>query len=63
MCNLPRYYFQDIPSAVMDEIIRGMQEALPEPSFEDIDDWLNRHNVASTILDWYDRVAEFKAAR
>ena len=47
--SLPKYYFQDIHPDVMDEIMRGMQEALPEPSWEEIDQWLNTHNIASTI--------------
>ena len=29
--SLPKYYFQDIHPDVMDEIMHGMQEALPEP--------------------------------
>jgi hypothetical protein len=35
--SLPKYYFQDIHPDVMDEIMHGMQEALPEPSLEDLD--------------------------
>ena len=31
--SLPKYYFQDIHPDVMDEIMHGMQEALPEPSW------------------------------
>jgi hypothetical protein len=31
--RLPKYYFQDLPAEVMDEIMRGMQAALPEPSW------------------------------
>jgi hypothetical protein len=57
--RLPQYYFQDIHPDVMDEIMRGMQAALPEPSWEEIDHWLNTHNIASTIPDWYDRAGEF----
>jgi hypothetical protein len=38
----------------MDEIMRGMQAALPEPSWEEIDHWLNTHNIASIIPDWYE---------
>jgi len=45
--NPPKYYFQDIHPDVMDEIMSGMQEALPEPSLEDLDRWLD-HNIAST---------------
>jgi hypothetical protein len=45
--SLPKYYFQDIHPDVMEEIMHGMQEALPEPSLEDLDRWLER-NMAST---------------
>ena len=47
--SLPKYYFQDIQPDVMDEIMRGMNTALPEPSWEEIDQWLNTHNIASDI--------------
>ena len=57
--SLPKYYFQDIHPDVMDEIMRGMQEALPEPSWEEIDNWLNTHNIASTIPGWYERADQF----
>jgi hypothetical protein len=60
--SLPKYYFQDLPAEVMDEIMRGMEAALPEPSWEEIDQWLNTHNVASTIPGWYDRAGEFTSA-
>jgi len=30
--SLPKYYFQDIHPDVMEEIMRGMQEALPDAS-------------------------------
>lgn len=59
MSNLPKYYFQDIPAEVMEEIVRGMQQALPEPNLEEIDYWLNCHNHAATIPDWYERADEF----
>jgi hypothetical protein len=59
MSNLPKYYFQDIPAAVMEEIIQGMERALPEPSWEEIDHWLNCHNAPATIPAWYERVEEF----
>ncbi len=59
MSHLPKYYFQDIPAAVMEEIIQGMERALPEPSWEEIDHWLNCHNEASTIPAWYERAEEF----
>jgi hypothetical protein len=45
--SLPKYYFQDIHPDVMEEIMHGMQEALPEPSLEDLDRWLDS-NLAST---------------
>lgn len=49
MSNLPKYYFQDIPSEVMDEIMHGMQQALPEPTWEEIDHWLNCNNRQASI--------------
>ncbi len=58
MHKLPKYYFQDIPAEVMSEIVNEMQAI--EPDLEEIDHWLNCRNVAATIPDWYDRVAEFK---
>jgi hypothetical protein len=45
--SLPKYYFQDIHPDVMGEIMHGMQEALPEPSLEDLDRWLDQ-NLGST---------------
>jgi hypothetical protein len=60
--SLPKYYFQDLPAEVMDEIMRGMEAALPELSWEEIDYWLNTHNIASTIPGWYDRAGEFTSA-
>jgi hypothetical protein len=59
MSNLPKYYFQDIPAEVMEEIIQGMEKALPEPSWEEIHHWLNCQNLASTIPDWYERAGQF----
>ena len=61
--NLPKYYFQDIPAEVMQEIMDEMAASQPGQEIEEVDHWLNCHNVASTIPDWYDRVASFKAAR
>ena len=63
MTNLPTEYFGDIPATVMQEIVTGMQETLPEPSFEEIDHWLNTHNIASTIPGWYERAEEFISSR
>lgn len=62
MSNLPKYYFQDIPAEVMREIMDDMLAAKPEPRLEDIEEadyWLNCHNVASTIPQWYDAIGEF----
>jgi hypothetical protein len=59
MSNLPKYYFQDIPAEVMDEIMKEMRTADPEPEWEEIDHWLNCHNAPATILDWCERVEEF----
>lgn len=59
MSYLPTYYFQDLPADVMAEIIAGMQTALPEPSFEEIDHWLNCHNIAASISGWYGKAEEF----
>jgi len=36
-----------------------MERVLPEPSWEEIDHWLNCHNEASTIPAWYERAEEF----
>ena len=60
--SLPRYYFQDIHPDVMEEIMRGMVVALPEPGWEEIDLWLDTHNAASTIPGWYDHAGEFTSA-
>jgi len=57
--SLPKYYFQDLPAEVREEIMHGMEAALPEPSWEEIDHWLNTHNLTSTIPGWYDRAGEF----
>jgi hypothetical protein len=59
MSNLPKYYFQDIPAEVMDEIMKEMHTADPEPEWEEIDHWLNCHNSPATIPAWYERVEEF----
>ena len=45
--RLPKYYFQGIHPDVMEEIMHGMQEALSEPSLEDLDNWVNS-NISST---------------
>ena len=62
MSNPPKYYFQDIPAEVMKEIINEMLSLKPEPNLadlEEVDDWLNRHNVARTIPGWYESIGEF----
>ena len=38
--SLPKYYFQDIPEYVMDEIINGMIEGKTEPTIEELGEWL-----------------------
>ena len=38
--SLPKYYFQDIPEYVMEEIITGMIEGKPEPTLEEMEEWL-----------------------
>ena len=42
MTNLPKYYFRDIPAYVMDEIITGMIEGKPEPTPDEMEDWLTQ---------------------
>jgi hypothetical protein len=39
--SLPKYYFRDIPSYLMDEIINGMIEGKTEPTLEELGEWLN----------------------
>ena len=45
------------------EVMDGMLESRAEPTWEEIDHWVNCHNVAASIPEWYERVAEFKVAR
>jgi hypothetical protein len=59
MPNLPTYYFQDIPADVMAEIMSGTERALPEPAWQEIDQWLSCHNTRATIPAWYERAEEF----
>jgi len=61
--SLPKYYFQDIHPEIMDEIMRAMQAALPEPSSEEIDNWPNTHNIASNIPGWCDHVKGLTSAQ
>ena len=51
--SLPKYYFQDLAAEVMDEIMRGMEAALPEPSWEEIDQWLNTTTSSRLFPVWY----------
>jgi hypothetical protein len=55
MSNLPKYYFQEIPSEVMDEIMRDMYICRPDTDLKAIDHSLNCHNAPATIPVWYDR--------
>jgi hypothetical protein len=38
--GLPKHYFRDIPAYLMDEIIAGMIDGKPEPTPEEMEDWL-----------------------
>jgi hypothetical protein len=42
MSNLPNYYFQDLPAYLMEEIITGMTNGKPEPTREEMNDWLTQ---------------------
>ena len=59
MSNLPKYYFHDLPAEIMDEIIREMESMYPDPSWEEIDAWVNAHYGAATVADWYERAEQF----
>ncbi len=52
MSNLPKYYFQDIPAYVMEEIITGMIEGKAEPTPEEMDEWFTfeLEREAETLL-------------
>ena len=39
MSTLPKY-FRDLPAYLMDEIIAGMIDGKPEPTPEEMEDWL-----------------------
>ena len=39
--SMTKYYFRDIPAYVMDEIITGMIDGKPEPTPEEMEEWLN----------------------
>jgi hypothetical protein len=40
MSNLPNWYFRDILSFLMDEIIAWMIDGKPEPPPEEMEEWL-----------------------
>ena len=42
MKSLPRYYFHDLLAYVMEEIITGMINGKPEPTPEEMEDWLTQ---------------------
>ncbi len=58
-----KFYFRDIPSEVADDIFQAMASESPEPSWEEIDHWVNGHNAAGTIQEWYERAEEFLSDR
>jgi hypothetical protein len=41
MTSLPKYYFQDISSELMGEIMDEVAETRPESTLEELDQWLN----------------------
>jgi hypothetical protein len=53
--SLPKYYFRDIPAYVMDEIITGMIDGKPEPTPEEMEEWLTSEleRKAETLLEQY----------
>ena len=55
MSSLPKYYFQDIPAYVMEEIITGMIDGKPEPTVEEMEEWVSaeREREAETLLAQY----------
>jgi hypothetical protein len=63
MSNLPKYYFQNIPAEVMDEIMQDMYACRPDMDNEAVDHWLNCNNRPATIPAWYDRAEEFVTTR
>jgi hypothetical protein len=54
MSTLPKY-FRDIPAYLMDEIITGMIAGKPEPTPEEMEEWLTaeREREAETLLAQY----------
>ena len=57
--SLPKYYFQDLPAAVMSQIYKEMESIYPDPSWEEVDAWVNVQHASSTIPEWYERAEQF----
>ena len=36
-----------------------MASIYPDPSWEEVDAWINARNVASTVPGWYERAEQF----
>jgi hypothetical protein len=53
--SLPKYYFRNIPAYMMDEIITGMIDGKPEPTPEEMEEWLTSEleRKAETLLAQY----------
>jgi hypothetical protein len=45
MTSLPKYYFQDISSELMGEIMDEVAETRPESTLEELDQWAQLHRV------------------
>jgi len=58
--SLPKYYFRDLSAEVMDEIMRVMAAVRPEPTWKEIDQWVDTHNKATTIPQWYERAGTLR---
>jgi len=41
MSKLPKSYFQDLPADLMAEIMGEVENSRPEPTLEELDQWLN----------------------
>lgn len=52
MSHLPKVYFRDIPAYVTEEIINGMIQGRPEPTLEEMEEWLSfeLEREAETLL-------------
>jgi hypothetical protein len=50
--SFPKYYFRDIPDYEMEKIINGMIEGKPEPTPEEMGEWLTSdlERQAETLL-------------